>query len=219
VGCDPAAGLGHRSDIDLCHCRLHPGGLALGISALSPTIIRTRRGRRSMRGALPVILLLAASPLAAQHFVPPDASAPAGGVRFGLFGFGTRLGFDVAGDKQVVGGFTIDAGHLFSDRVRVRPSAEIGFGNGANTYLVNFELMYRFTSDREIAVPYTGFGLGVWGQVDCELAPGCPGVWPQFALGFELRLREHINWLLEYHAEDTFSRHRLFIGLTTRRPS
>src|SRR5262245_46516231 len=111
-----------------------------------PTITGTRRGQHSMR-ALAVILLLAASPLAAQNFAPPDASAPAGGVRLGLFGFGTRLGFDVAGDKQVVGGFTIDAGHLFSDRVRVRPSAEIGFGNGANTYLLNFELMYRFTSD------------------------------------------------------------------------
>jgi hypothetical protein len=172
-----------------------------------------------MRGSLAIMLLLATPPRSAraQDFVPPDANAQSGSVRLGLFGFGTRLGFDVAGDNQVVGGITLDAGHLFSDRVRVRPSVEVGVGDGPNSYVLNFELMYRFVSDRETAVPYTGFGLGVWGQGECAVVPGCPGVWPQFALGFELKIREHFNWLLEYHAEDTFSRHRLFIGLTTRR--
>jgi hypothetical protein len=37
------------------------------------------------------------------------------------------------------------------------------------------------------------------------------------ALGFELRLREGLAWLLECRPEDALRRHRIFIGLTTRR--
>lgn len=168
---------------------------------------------------LAVLLTLLAAPLRAQDFVPPDAGAANTGVRLGLYGFGTRLGLDLGGRKQAVGGVSIDAGHLFSDRIRIRPSAEVGMGRGVNTYLLNLELMYRFTSDGEVAVPYLGFGLGVWGEGECATALNCPAVWPQFALGFELRIRDQLNWMVEYHAEDTFSRHRMFIGLITRRPS
>jgi len=49
------------------------------------------------------------------------------------------------------------------------------------------------------------------------LIDDCPAFWAQFVLGFELKLRNQINWLLEYHAEDAFRRHRVFVGLTTRR--
>ncbi len=111
----------------------------------------------------------------------------------------------------------IDLGDVLSDRFRLRPSAEIGFGSDVDTYVVNAEVMYRFTSDEEAAVPYVGAGLGVAGQDNCGNVASCPEAWFQFALGFELRVSERLNWLLEYHAEDALKQHRLFIGLATRR--
>ena len=51
----------------------------------------------------------------------------------------------------------------------------------------------------------------------CDVAPDCPKVWPQFSLGFEVKFRPGINWLLEYRGEDALRRHRFFVGLTTRR--
>jgi hypothetical protein len=97
---------------------------------------------------------------------------------------------------------------------------EIGTGSFPDTYLGALELTYRFTRDLETAVPYIGGGVGVWGHQSCDgSAPGdtCPRVWPMFTLGFELRLSTRFNWLLEYHGEQALSRHRLFIGLTSRR--
>ena len=177
-------------------------------------------GTQTCRALVILILFWLTSPTAvAQEFVPPDAAggSQSQGVRLGFYGFGARLGPDFKGDNQVVGSLTLDFGHLFTDRVRLRPSVEVGIGGGVNTYVMNAELMYRFTPDTEIAVPYIGFGLGVWGHQGCDLSPDCPSVWPQFALGFEIRLRRYINWMLEYHAEDALRRHRLFAGLTTRR--
>ena len=170
----------------------------------------------------PLLLLLPLIPLSAraQEFQPPREQAGGGagpGVHLGLYGFGTRFGVDPSGRRQALFGTTLDAGDLFTDRVRLRPSAEIGLGDSVTTYVVNLELMFRFTADSELAVPYVAFGPALYSQERCGTAVNCPQVWAQFALGFEIRFRGHMNWLLEYHGEDALRRHRFFIGLTTRR--
>jgi hypothetical protein len=171
---------------------------------------------------LPLLPLLTLLPLSvhAQEFIPPrdqTVDTTASALRLGIFGFGLRMGADFAGRNQAILSPTLDVGDLFSDRVRIRPSAEVGMGDTATTYVMNLELMYRFTADKEIAVPYLAFGAAVYSQERCAAQPNCPRIWPQFGLGFELKFREHINWLLEYHGEDGLRRHRFFIGLTTRR--
>ncbi len=173
-----------------------------------------------------IVVLAAAVELAptgvdAQEFTPPDAEEQAatgnGGLNFGLYGFSMRMGLDIEGDTQPLVSLALDLGDVLTRRLRLRPSAEIGFGNAVDSYVVNAEIMFRFVDDTEAAVPYIGGGLGVAGQDNCGPAPDCPEVWLQFALGFEIKIREFLNWLLEYHAEDGLQRHRLFIGLSTRR--
>ncbi len=156
----------------------------------------------------------------AQQFVPPKEQSAAGGtagIRLGLFGFGSRFGADFTGKKQAILSPTLDVADIFTNQVRLRPSAEIGLGDSATTYVMNLELMFRFTADSEPAVPYVGFGGAVFSQERCAAAVSCTRAWAQFALGFEIKFREHINWVLEYHGEDALRRHRFFIGLTTRR--
>jgi hypothetical protein len=176
-----------------------------------------------MRSVLPLLPLLALLPLPAraQEFVPPQepAEGAGGGLRLGVFGFSSRVGVDFAGSNQLIVSPALDVADVFTDRVRLRPSAEIGVGDTMTTYVMNLELMYRFTADREIAVPYIGFGGAVMSQERCASGVDCLRFWAQFALGFELKFREHINWLLEYHGEDGLRRHRFFIGLATRRGS
>ncbi|HYA49962.1 MAG TPA: hypothetical protein VEG33_02205 [Streptosporangiaceae bacterium] len=175
--------------------------------------------RMSWLAFLPLLPFLP-SPGRAQEFIPPrdtTVDTTASTIRLGIFGFGTRLGVDFTGKNQAVLSPTLDAGDLFSDRVRFRPSVEVGVGDSATTYVGNLELMYRFTADQEAAVPYVAFGGAVYSQERCGSAVDCPRVWAQFALGFEIRFRQTMNWLLEYHGEDGLRRHRFFIGLTTRR--
>ena len=164
---------------------------------------------------------LAPTGVEAQEFTPPDAEEQAtsgnGGLNLGLYGFSMRMGLDIEGDAEPLLSLALDMGDVLTRRLRLRPSAEIGFGNAVDTYVVNAEVMFRFADDTEVAVPYIGWGFGVAGQDNCGPAPDCPKVWLQFALGFEIRIREFLNWLLEYHAEDGLQRHRLFIGLSTRR--
>lgn len=163
-----------------------------------------------------LLCALLAAPLAAQQdSVLPPPSAPA--VRIGLLGFGARLGLDVDDDAHGVVGYTLDLGHLYTDRLRLRPSVEIGIQSGVNNFVGSAELLYRFTPDREVAIPYVGVGFALAGSTGCASNPDCPSLWLQFALGFEIHLRDQFNWLLEYHAEDALRRHRLFVGLTTRR--
>ncbi len=198
-----------------------------GRSGTGGTIERARRpspGRLlPLLTLLPLVLLLALPPgrARAQEFQPPQeqAAGSTSGLRFGLFGFGTRLGVDPSGSKQAILGTTLDLGDLFTDRVRLRPSVEIGLGDTVTTYVVNLEALFRFTPDSEIAVPYVAFGPALYSQENCGSAADCPRVWAQFALGFELKFSDHMNWLLEYHGEDALRRHRFFIGLTTRRGS
>jgi hypothetical protein len=153
----------------------------------------------------------------AQQFSPPKSSGSSGGTRIGLYGFGVRTGLDFKGDGQLVLGTTIDMGDLFSNRIRIRPSGEISVFNGGNTYVASLESLLRFTDDEEAATPYLGLGLSVAGHDACGADPDCPDVWVNLVFGFELRYRSTFNWLLEYHGMDVLRRHRLYIGLTTRR--
>lgn len=165
-----------------------------------------------------VLLLLAlVRPAGAQDFAPPEEDAGPTAIKFGVFGFGARLGVDFRGTNQLIVSSTLDVADLYSERVRLRPSLEIGVGGGIDTYVFNTEAIYRFADDAERAIPYVGFGLGIYGQTACDVAPNCPRIWPQFVLGFELRFRDSFNWLLEYHGEDALRRHRFLIGLATRR--
>ncbi len=166
--------------------------------------------------ALVTLSLFALHDVQAQQFQPPKNSKH-GGTRIGLFGFGVRGGVDFRRSGQLVLGSTLDIGDLFSNRLRLRPSAEIGVFNGANTYVGSFEALWRFTDDEEVATPYIGLGFGIAGRDGCGSDPQCPGLWLNTAFGFELHYRSTFNWLLEYHGLDRMRRHRLFIGLTTRR--
>jgi hypothetical protein len=126
-------------------------------------------------------------------------------------------GVDLEGEAQMLAAVTLDFGHLLTERLRVRPSAEIGFLGGDNSYLANFELVYRFTGDRRLVVPYVGSGFGLRGRDACGTDPDCPNIWIQFVLGFDVRLRDRIGWTVEYHPADLLRRQRVLIGLTTRR--
>jgi hypothetical protein len=152
----------------------------------------------------------------AQEFVPPKSSENKG-TRLGLFGFGVRGGIDLRGDGQFLLGSSLDVGDLFTKRVRLRPSAEIGVFNGPNTYVAHMDGMWRFTDDEEVATPYVGLGLALAGREDCGADPQCPDLWLTIVFGFELRFRSTFNWLLEYRGMDALRRHRLYVGLTTRR--
>jgi hypothetical protein len=165
---------------------------------------------------LALVAVLATHTAAAQQFQPPK-NGKHGGTRIGLFGFGVRGGVDFRRSGQLVLGSTLDIGDLFSNRLRLRPSAEIGVFNGPNTYVGSLEALWRFTDDEVVATPYIGLGLGVAGRDGCGSDPGCPGLWFNTAFGFELHYRSTFNWLVEYHGMDRMRRHRLFIGLTTRR--
>jgi len=160
--------------------------------------------------------VLAARLAAAQEFVPPKTDGH-GGTRIGLFGFGVRGGVDLRASSQLVLGTTLDIGDLFTNRVRLRPSAELGLFNGPNTYVANMEALWRFTDDEEVATPYVGLGFSLAGHDACGADPDCPDVWLNLVFGFELRYRSTFNWLLEYHGMDALRRHRIYVGLTTRR--
>jgi hypothetical protein len=160
--------------------------------------------------------LFNATRLGAQDFRPPEEDTEPSSIKIGLSGFSARAGADFKGANQLIASIAVEVADLYSSRVRVRPSVEIGISSAENTYLGSLDVIYRFTEDSETAVPYVGFGLGLFG-LNPGCAAGCPKLWPQFSLGFELNFRPGINWLLEYRGEDTLRRHRFLIGLTTRR--
>jgi len=166
------------------------------------------------------LLLLAsvcAGSVAAQEFQPPRVRSATGGTRIGLFGFGVRGGIELRSSGPMVFGATLDMGDLFTPRVRLRPSAELGVFTGQNSYVGSFEALYRFTGDNEAAIPYVGGGLSLAGHTDCGSDPNCPAAWVNLVFGFELHYKSTFNWLVEYHGMDAMRRHRVYIGLTTRR--
>jgi hypothetical protein len=173
-----------------------------------------------MRRLWLVVLLVTggAAALATQEFHPPAVPrAKDHGTRLGLFGFGTRGGIDLSGNTQMVFGVTLDAGNLFTSRFRIRPSGEIGVFNTANSYVGSLEALYRFTGDEQMATPYAGGGFSLAGHRSCGSDPGCPALWVNLVVGFELHYRSTFNWLLEYHPMDGFHHNRVYVGLTTRR--
>ena len=168
-----------------------------------------------MRQVICLCVFAVAAPVSAQE--PPPDQPRREWIRFGVYGIGLRGGVDLESDGQALAGGTMDLGYLLTDRLRFRLSGELGFSPGPNSYVANFEFLYRFTPDSTIAIPFVGTGIGVFGSEECGSDPRCPGLMWQFALGFELPLSEYFNWLLEYHAEDAFRRHRLFLGLEMSR--
>src|SRR5258706_10530961 len=156
--------------------------------------------------ALVTLSLLAVHDVQAQQFQPPKTSKH-GGTRFGLFGFGVRGGVDFRRSSQLVLGSTLDIGDLFSNRLRLRPSAEIGVFHGPNTYVGNFELLWRFTNDEEVATPYIGAGLGVAGRGGGGTDPHCPRLLPHTAFGVALRYPSTLNLILQYPRTDPVRPH------------
>jgi hypothetical protein len=184
------------------------------------------QGRTQRRRWLPIcfasVLGLAplgalAHPVAGQEFLPPEEGTRRGSFWLGLEGFSARFGAQVGDESEAVVAIGLDLGNLGSDRIRLRPSAEFGFGNRNNSYVINADITFRLTEESAPAIPYLGLGVGLIGAESCGDAPGCPTVSPQFSLGFEAHVSKAMNWLVEYRAEDGFGRHRILVGLATRR--
>src|SRR2546427_791623 len=156
--------------------------------------------------------------LAPPEFHPPQVR-PAGdrGTHPGVFGVGVRGGIGLSRSRQMVFGGTLGAGNLVSPPLRIRPSGEIGFFNGRNSYVGSFEALYRFTGDEQTATPYVGAGFSLVGHESCGADPDCPDLWANVVVGFEAHYRSTFNWLLEYHGMGGFSHNRFYVGLTTRR--
>jgi hypothetical protein len=161
----------------------------------------------------PLALVLAAGPARSQEFQPPGGGGPStvtGGVRLGIFGFSTRTGADLTGQTQGVLGSTVDVAQLWSPRVRLRPSFELGVGGTAKSLHLAAEVIFRFQPDEAPAVPYIGFGLGYYDDAAGDDS------WPTIVMGFELPYRQTFNWLIEYHSLDRLGRHRFLVGLAAR---
>jgi hypothetical protein len=165
---------------------------------------------RAVDAILALVLTVTAVPLEGQEPAPPARR-----TELGLMGFSARGGVDFDSAGQAVVSVAVDLGYLLTPRMRLRPSGELGFLGGDNTYVANVEIVYRFRPDADVAVPYVGGGLGLFGRAACGSDPGCPHVWLQFSLGFELRVRPGVRWLIEYHPENAFRRQRVFVGLAT----
>jgi hypothetical protein len=156
----------------------------------------------------------------AQDFRPPDParrpvtdSSPqyqaveSNAVIVGILGFSTRAGAQVTQDGQAVIGTTIDLAQLWSPRVRLRPSAEVGFGRPEKSLGANVEILFRFQPETAPAIPYLGTGVGYYDDGAVE------HVWPTVVLGFELPYRGGMRWLIEYHALDGLRRSRFLVGM------
>ena len=192
-----------------------------GRTAAKKSKTETERAATGMRIVLVALASLLggglmATPLIGQQFQPPRNAAHSG-TRIGLLGFGIRGGIDLHAPSQLVLGGSLDLGDLFTNRIRLRPSAELGVFNGEDTFVGSFEALWRFTADENVATPYIGGGVGVAGHNGCGTDPQCPDLWVNAVFGFELRYRSTFNWLIEYHGMDLLRHNRIYIGLTTRR--
>ena len=164
--------------------------------------------------ALVFVTLVVVPSLGGQETVSDDSGRV--WAKFGIYTLGLRGGFDLEGNGQALAGGSLDVGYLYSERLRFRLVGELGFAPSPNSYVGSFELVYRFTSDSNAAIPYIGTGIALAGNELCGDVPGCPAVWWQFVLGFELRLNDRINWLIEYHPQNALRRHRILVGVVMR---
>jgi hypothetical protein len=147
----------------------------------------------------------AAAPPQAQATAPPAAES--NGFHFGIQGFSTRAGAQVTQEGQAIIGTTVDIARLGSPRVRLRPSAEVGFGRPERSLGASLEVVFRFQPETADAIPYVGAGVGYEDDGSVER------VWPTFVLGFELPFQRHMRWLVEYHGLDGLRRSRFLVGL------
>jgi len=164
--------------------------------------------------ALVFVTLVVVPSLGGQETVSDDGGRP--WAKFGVYTVGLRGGFELEGDGQALAGGSMDVGYLYSERLRFRLVGELGFAPSPNSYVGSFELAYRFTADSNVAIPYIGTGIALAGNELCGTVPGCPAVWWQFVLGFELRLNDRTNWLIEYHSQNALKRHRILVGIVMR---
>jgi hypothetical protein len=170
--------------------------------------------RTLIRAVLTTGLAVGPAILGAQE-EPDRAAVGAPRVALGIMGFSAKGGVDFENEGQAVVAVAVDLGYLLTPRLRLRPSGELGFLRDDNTYVGNVELVYRLRPEVEATVPYVGTGLGLFGRAECGTDPGCPAVWLQFVLGFEVRIRPGVRWLLEYHPENSFGRQRVFLGFAS----
>src|SRR5262245_32715010 len=80
------------------------------------------------------------------------------GQELGVRSFGLRGGINLNPDQFNFGAH-VDAGRIFSERIRVQPSFELGFGNGVMLLATNFDAHYLFSA--KSFRPYAGGGLGL----------------------------------------------------------
>jgi hypothetical protein len=85
------------------------------------------------------------------------AAAEAQELDVGVRSYGLRGGINFNPDQFNFGAH-VDMGR-FGSRVRLQPSAEVGFGNGVMLAATNFDAHYLFTARRWR--PYAGGGLGI----------------------------------------------------------
>jgi len=137
--------------------------------------------------------LLVAHGAAAQQFQPPKKRG-ARRTPSGCFGFGVRGGVDFRKSGQFVMEATLDLGDLLTNRIRLRPSAEVGVFNGPNTYVGNFEALWRFTTTRRWQTPYIGLGLA-WRAAKVAAPIRHARAVVKHRFGFELHYRSTFNWL------------------------
>ena len=164
--------------------------------------------------AFVLVMFVMVPSLDGQDAVSDDGGRP--WIKLGIYTLGLRGGVDIEGDGQALAGGSLDLGYLYSERLRFRLVGELGFAPSPNSYVGSFELAYRFTPDSNIAIPYLGTGIGLAGNELCGTVSGCPAVWWQFVLGFELRLNDRVNWLIEYHPQNALRRHRILVGIVMR---
>lgn len=103
-------------------------------------------------------------------------------------GFGARIGADLENDNFLLGGH-VNLGFLTS-ALRFQPNATFGLGGDEDTFAVNVEFQYFFSSGFTFE-PYAGGGLGflTGGKDDGAVLDGVFGV--------EADVSSNLDWFVE----------------------
>ena len=109
----------------------------------------------------------------------------------GYHSWGVRLGFaDSDGTNQVMGGVQFDLGEI-ARHLRLKPNAELGFGDEYKTVMANAPLHYMFRGPR--MSPYAG-GAATISYVDVDSS--VPGSDDGGSLGFGVKAIGGLEWQL-----------------------